>query len=223
MTVVAFGDSITVGLALSPGQVPYCARIATAIGVDLVNLGSSGADINGRAAGVASILSLMLVTHPTAYDTVVCLMGFNDMRQFDSDAAEIATFQSSLLTGLLSLTAGRRKRKPRDARERRLERQNRLGMVADSPRVFVGNCLEMTATGYTFTGPTHNHGSDAAVAAYNVAILAAVNAARARGRRVTYVDASAVYTPATMAADNIHPNDAGHTAITNAFLGAMSA
>jgi lysophospholipase L1-like esterase len=88
--------------------------------------------------------------------------------------------------------------------------------------VLVGNSPRMNATGYTLEAPNYAHGSDAVVAQYNAEIAARVAAVKADGRRVTLVDVNGIFDPTTMvSADNIHPNDAGHAALANAFIAAL--
>lgn len=84
-------------------------------------------------------------------------------------------------------------------------------MVALLPGVWVAGPLSMTPAGYAAYGPAWSHGSDAAVAAYRAAT------AEIAGARYVPV----VYDPANVAADLVHPNDAGHTQIAESFLRAL--
>jgi lysophospholipase L1-like esterase len=90
--------------------------------------------------------------------------------------------------------------------------------TVSSAKVYVGNCLKMSTTGYAVGTGIFSFGSDAAVAGYNSAISQVVTDLAGDGLPVTYVDASAVYNPNTqVAVDNVHPNDSGHASIAAAF------
>jgi hypothetical protein len=95
--------------------------------------------------------------------------------------------------------------------------------VGKNPALYVGNCLRMTTAGYAAGGSgSYIAGSDAAVIQFNAIILAAVQLLQGDGLTVTLVDAMSAYNPTTdVAVDNIHPADAGHAKIANAFLLAM--
>jgi lysophospholipase L1-like esterase len=83
------------------------------------------------------------------------------------------------------------------------------------PRIYVGNCIKMTATGYSGNG-----GSDADVATYNTEILAACNEMITAGIDVIHCDISGSYNPNTagqVQSDGVHPSTAGHSTIGNAF------
>jgi len=87
-------------------------------------------------------------------------------------------------------------------------------LTAGGRTLYLGDCLRMPQASYTAFGPQWAYGSDAAVVGYNATI-----AAVGRGRAVL-VDAGAAYDPVTMCgSDGGHPNDAGHQAIAEAFLG----
>lgn len=84
-------------------------------------------------------------------------------------------------------------------------------MVARLPGVWVAGPLSMTPAGYAAYGPAWSHGSDAAVAAYRAAT------AELAGARYVPV----AYDPANVDPDLVHPNDAGHQQIADAFLRAL--
>lgn len=91
----------------------------------------------------------------------------------------------------------------------------------DRPTVYLGNCLRMPAASYGMFAP-FNKGSDAAVEAVNRMMGCLVCGLQADGLDVRLVDASAAFDPVNVAADGIHPNNAGHQQIADAFLLAMS-
>ena len=96
-------------------------------------------------------------------------------------------------------------------------------VIGDSqPVVLVGNCLRMTTGGYA-AGAPFNNGSDGIVAAYNSSLAAAVSELAADGLDVRLANACATYFPENghVSGDSIHPNDAGYTAISNAFKKSM--
>lgn len=110
--LVAFGDSITCGLGASAPDRAYAARVAAAWGLPLVNCAISGAHLVHIAACAAA-------TPLTPADTVIALVGYNDMRA----GTDRTTFRAQL-DAMLSDVRGR------------------------AGRVVVGNCLRMTAAGY---------------------------------------------------------------------------
>ncbi len=91
-----------------------------------------------------------------------------------------------------------------------------------APTVYLGNTLPMNAIGYTLGAP-FNNGNNGVVTTYNSINLNAARDLAQDGLNVAYVDAASNYNVNTMvAADNIHPNNAGHQAIANAFFFAMN-
>ncbi len=90
------------------------------------------------------------------------------------------------------------------------------------PALYLGNTLRMNAAGYV-SGARIN-GSDAAVVAYNEINQRVADFLAEDNLNVTYVDADVYYNLSTdVASDHIHPNDAGHQHIADAFLDAMNA
>lgn len=91
--------------------------------------------------------------------------------------------------------------------------------ILNSPDVYVGNVIKMNAAGY-LVGPPSNVGSDAAVALYNTQIQTVVTNLVSDGLSVYLVDICSVFDPNTaiMDVDNVHPNEAGHQIIANAFI-----
>ncbi len=87
------------------------------------------------------------------------------------------------------------------------------------PRVYVGNCLRMNATGYTLGSP-FNIGSDAVVVSLNTIIASVIAGLQAIGLQVFPVPASSVYNPddGDVQVDNIHPNATGAARIANMFI-----
>lgn len=92
------------------------------------------------------------------------------------------------------------------------------------PRVYVGNCLRMNATGYTLGAP-FNNGSNAVVISLNTIIAAVIANLQSIGLQVFAVPASQVYNPddGDVQADNIHPNTTGAARIANMFIQQMAA
>lgn len=110
--LVAFGDSITYGLGASAPDRAYINQVAAAWGMPLTNAAISGSHIIEIAAQARAQLL-------TPADTVVSLVGYNDMRA----GTPLATFRAQL-DGMLADVCGR------------------------AGRVLIGNCLRMTPAGY---------------------------------------------------------------------------
>lgn len=91
-------------------------------------------------------------------------------------------------------------------------------------RVYAGNTLRMTSTGYALAAP-FNNGSDAAVNSFNLINSSVSQNFLSDGFGITFVDASTTYNPnaGELNADNIHPNDTGHQLIAYAFQARMNA
>jgi hypothetical protein len=83
------------------------------------------------------------------------------------------------------------------------------------PVVACGNTLRLPASGYAVGAPTWNHATPALIATWN--------AVAADGLDVRAVDACAAYAPdaCQVDVDLVHPNDAGHAALGQAFLAAL--
>jgi lysophospholipase L1-like esterase len=94
------------------------------------------------------------------------------------------------------------------------------GAQADSgPYVYVSNVIRQSAAGYI----AHD-GSEADVTKFNTVIRAAASLLASLGLNVALVDSVNRLDPtAHLDADGIHPNDAGHAAIAEAFRLAMNA
>jgi lysophospholipase L1-like esterase len=88
---------------------------------------------------------------------------------------------------------------------------------ASGALVVVGTCPRMTEAGYAAYGPEWNHGSDQAVAAYNVVIA---ETATRYGCRIAYTER--MYDPWNVTSDMVHPNDRGHQQIAQAMLEATA-
>lgn len=110
--LVAFGDSITYGLGASAPDRVYINQVAAAWGMPLRNCAVSGSHLAEIAACAAAQLL-------TPADTVLALVGYNDMRA----GTPLATFRQQL-DGMLADVCGR------------------------AGRVLIGNCLRMTPEGY---------------------------------------------------------------------------
>jgi hypothetical protein len=88
-----------------------------------------------------------------------------------------------------------------------------------SNEVYIGNTLRMNATGYSLGSPNWNHGSDVAVESFNEKISQVVTDLLHDGLNVKYIDANSAYNLLTdVSADNVHPNDSGHSHIADAFI-----
>lgn len=93
---------------------------------------------------------------------------------------------------------------------------------ASGSHVYVGTPPKMNATGYTSFSP-YNAGSDAAVALYEAAIRSVLADLNSDGHAGYYADVNAFYlTASDVSGDNVHPNDAGHSHIKDAFLAAAT-
>lgn len=91
-------------------------------------------------------------------------------------------------------------------------------------RVFVGNTLRMTASGYALLGPNYNHANELATRQFCAISERVCADLGSDGLNVCYVDTSGAYDPYTMVdSDNVHPNDTGMAAIYNAFMTAFDA
>ncbi len=95
---------------------------------------------------------------------------------------------------------------------------NQDANTRSGPNVYVGNCLHMNSSGY---GIAPNSGSDAVVASLNTRIAKNCQLLCADGLNVVAVEASSRYSTSNVASDNIHPNDAGHQQIADAFSRTM--
>ncbi len=91
-----------------------------------------------------------------------------------------------------------------------------MGSRSDLPRVWVGGTLRMPADGYA----QHSvRGSDTAVDAFDAIIRGVCNDWFRAGASVGWVDVDGFYDPSIhVSPDRIHPTDAGHAAIAEAFL-----
>jgi hypothetical protein len=90
------------------------------------------------------------------------------------------------------------------------------GTAGAGPSVFVGNITRQSAAGYAANG-----GSDATVALYNDVIARNVRLLQEDGLNVGLVDVSSRVDTTNMP-DGIHPNDAGHAQIRDAFVEGMN-
>jgi Cu/Ag efflux protein CusF len=86
------------------------------------------------------------------------------------------------------------------------------------PNVWVGDVLMATDASYTLSG-----GSDDIVGQYNSLVYSVTSDLARDGLRVTLVDSvNSVNVDSELAADGVHPNDAGHAKLATAFLTSMS-
>lgn len=86
------------------------------------------------------------------------------------------------------------------------------------PNVWVGDVLMATDASYTLSG-----GSDEIVGQYNALVYSVTSDLARDGLRVTLVDSvNSVDVDTELAADGVHPNDAGHAKLATAFISAMS-
>lgn len=101
-----------------------------------------------------------------------------------------------------------------------LRESNRI-TSSEAPTVYVGNMIYMTTAGYAVVPSS---GSNAAVDLYNVQTLAVCTALKADGLNVEHVDVNANF-PAIAGnfnADLVHPSNAGHQLIADAFNAVMT-
>lgn len=93
--------------------------------------------------------------------------------------------------------------------------------TATGPNLYVGTPARVAT--YPSSGMVYNHGSDAANGAMTDIIKSVVSDLTSYGLRIVVVPTDQIYNPLTMVGpDNIHPNQAGHTAIAGAFYEAMT-
>ena len=139
--LVAFGDSITYGLGASAPDRAYISQVAAAWGMPLTNFAVSGSHLAEIAACAAAQLL-------TPADTVLALVGYNDMRA----GTPLATFRAQL-DSMLADVCGR------------------------AGRVLIGNCLRMTPAGYAeIHGPYGSDAAVAAINTQITAACAAAGA-----------------------------------------------
>jgi len=87
----------------------------------------------------------------------------------------------------------------------------------DKPAVRIGAPIKMASDGYTSNSP-YNNGSDVAVEMYSTVIRKLVYEARLDGRDVKFADSNTYFTLANMDTDKVHPTDAGHVQLKDAFV-----
>ena len=149
-----------------------------------------GRHVDNRAIGASRIAEqLHDAIRPAVVDrndVVLFLTGYNDVRA----GTPLADYQQQLDAALTTLRA-------------------------TAALVAVGTCLRMTPAAYMAYGPQWNHGSDAAVTAYNASIA---TTAAAHGCRLATMED---YNPWNTTDDLVHPNDMGHRQIAQAMLAAL--
>jgi lysophospholipase L1-like esterase len=140
--VVAFGDSITLGVSGTTSYLAgYAQRVATTKKWEIDNRAVGGS----RIADATQITAILKYPFTSAHK-VIFLTGFNDMRFTGTDGPGQTTYSNNLETILAYLeTTG--------------------------ATVYLGNCLKMTASGYALGSP-FNVGSDTAVGQFNAIISA---------------------------------------------------
>lgn len=175
---VAFGDSITSGACVAPGE-SFIGILQVRFGV-IDNRAISG---SRTAAQVAAMQS-----YSGSATKAIWLSGYNDMRA----GLSANEYGAQLRSGLDVLSA--------------------RGMT-----VYLGLTLRMTPTGYVMYAPDWNHGSDELVAAYQQTQIAIA----AQYPNVVIADTRG-YSPSNVCGDWVHPNAAGHQAITDAFIEKMA-
>lgn len=91
--------------------------------------------------------------------------------------------------------------------------------TATTPDVRLSGPLKMASAGYSSSSP-YNQGSDAAVALYAAAVESIAAEAAADGRKVRYIDINDYWTISNMDTDLVHPTNAGHVQLADAFIAA---
>jgi lysophospholipase L1-like esterase len=126
--------------------------------------------------------------HPQDINTV--LPGYNDVTNFGGDMDHLNKFIQELTVGL-----------------------THLGQMGN--KTFVGTTLY--ASTQMQNEQIHFH-TNANVDLYVNAIKQVINLLQNQGLPIYLVDTNAVYDPNTMSTGNIHPNNAGHQVLANAFI-----
>lgn len=204
--VVGFGDSITRGVSASDAAHQWLNIVAAAKNWQLVNSGTDGTVLQNSVQNAVATIGAAAanngrdtyVERVTAHGpiSVLILYGLNDLRLNDAGFS-VANFQNDLgevIDGIVA--AGTR--------------------AAD---IVIGSPPYIPAAVYTMYAPWD--GGTALKHAAHVAAAAAV----ASSKGTKYID---VYQwmadnggNALISGDGIHPNDAGHAAIANAFLSVL--
>ncbi|MEA2571744.1 MAG: hypothetical protein QOI24_3745 [Acidobacteriota bacterium] len=99
-TLLAFGDSITLGTGASPSSNGYASVVATAKGWTLDNHANSGTQASDYSSG-----QIDAVLQQTVSDTTktIMLSGYNDMRAWGSSTTGLATYADTLRAMLIWL------------------------------------------------------------------------------------------------------------------------
>lgn len=185
----AYGDSITEGSDFGSGLEGYAYYIAKSKGWRHKNRGVGGSKIADSGQTTRAL------TDPIAqHDVVTFLTGYNDMRFVGNDSGSITTYAGYL--------------------DAILARWNSIGC-----KVYLGNCLTMTASAYSMYSP-YDQGSDTAVTSFNTAI----STTAAAYSNVTVVDVSSSWDPDTsgyLQGDLVHPSQTGASALSSLFLSAI--
>jgi len=190
--VYAFGDSLTDGSTSNPDPAQkfgYINVVSQLLGWKIVNHA-----VGGTKIGDSTQSQYMSLIPALPKDRIVWLTGYNDMRANGTNSAGIDAYGVTLNTLLTTLSA--------------------YGCP-----ILLGNCLKMTATGYTQGSPDFSNGSDAAVAAFN----AKISTVASNFPLVTLIDVSTAFVPTNgdMQGDNVHFNFSGCYKLGNAFVSAI--
>jgi lysophospholipase L1-like esterase len=198
-TLVAFGDSVTLGTGASSVSYSYIGIVTAAMRTISTNKGIGGTVLqnssslanNGRDRYVADL------TGAAKRDVVIICYGYNDMRYTVGDPMNLANYQNDLqevLTGLLG---------------------------AGYATTDIVLCSLPWATDALYSsGGAGFTGSNRTIHESYVAAIKAIAVTNAVLYAPIYETMLAVGTAAIIDADNIHPNDAGHALAAMAVLNA---
>jgi lysophospholipase L1-like esterase len=183
--IIAFGDSITAGYGTSNmNETSYAGQIANHYQLELTDLGIGHSTLSGEMPGI-----LNYPYKPT--QTVVMLSGYNDMRNFGTDATHLAQYGAQL--------------------KQAFDLWESLGI-----EVYIGNCLREVQPGYGVYGGI---GSDAAANLYAAELTAQASGYSHIHVIDTNNDWNPILS--NTAEDLVHPNDIGANQIAQVFINAI--
>lgn len=187
--IYSFGDSITDGSTFIPDPVNkygYIYALEARLGWTVYNYAVGGTRIEDSTQ-TANMSSIKAKRK----DRIVWLTGYNDMRFYGNDSGAISTYGGRLSSWLTVLSG--------------------YGCP-----ILLGNCLKMTASGYTQGGPDFDNGSDAAANAYS----AEISTIASGFPLVTVVDVNANLSPTAglYQGDLVHFNRTGCNTLADIFI-----
>lgn len=186
--VIAFGDSITVGVGTtSPTTKGYAYLVATALNKEIKNIGLGGSKLESL-----NQYGEMMAFHYVPGQIVIFLTGYNDMRTYGLDQGRLNTYRERL-EAIFAL------------------------WEASGVEAYVGTSLTMLPEAYS-TGENINHGSDAAAAAYSQVVKDLIQQRAYRHVHLVDTTTNWRPSYTNMNEDLSHPNDIGAAEIADLFL-----